>query len=193
MNKLGFTLLELLVAVAIVGMLSSILVSDVVDIDKKARDTVRVSDMVQLSRAMFLHQHDTTGEFFTLINTTPQAIGSEFPEVPENNTVNNGVYGWIDNTGDSDKFCAWATLKSEIYGSQYFVATEFGNGFFDEEPTSFDSCGFYQEENRNTGFENPGNRSFVCHQNDKGKWKTLNVGNGAVPAHLGHGDTEGKC
>ena len=146
MNKLGFTLLELLVAIAIVGMLSSILVSDVVDIDKKARDTVRVNDMVQLSRAMFLNQHDTTGEFFTLVNTTPQAIGTDFPEVPENNTVNNGVYGWIDNSSDSDKFCAWATLKSEIYGSRYFIATEFGNGFFDEEPTGFDSCGYYQEE-----------------------------------------------
>ncbi len=193
MNKQGFTLLELLVLMSIVGMLSSVLVSEVVGIDQKARDTVRVSDIVQLSRAMFLSQDDFTGEFQVLSNTTPQAIGTEFPEVPENNTVNDGVYGWLDNRNAPDKFCAWATLQSEIYGSSFFIATEFGNGFIDEEPQSFEDCGYYQEENRNTGFEDPNKKTFVCHLGKKGKRKTLNIGKGAVAAHLSHGDTEGPC
>ncbi len=191
--KQGFTLLELLVAMAIVGMISSIIVSDIVDVDKRARDTVRISDLVQLSTAMFINQHDTTGAFQTLVNTTPQAIGTEFPEVPQNNTVNDGVYGWINNTAEPFRFCAWATLTNEIVDSRYFVVSEIGNGFFDEEPSSFNDCGYYQEENQNTGFEDSGKKQEVCHTNKKGKPKTLNVGKGAVDSHLGHGDTLGPC
>jgi len=54
LNK-GYTLLELLVALAIIGLLSSIILSSVNMARKKARDARRLSDMKQLQTALELY------------------------------------------------------------------------------------------------------------------------------------------
>ena len=58
----GFTLLELLVVVAIIGFLVSIVMPALDDARKKARDTVRISDMTQVQTALQLY-YNTYGRY----------------------------------------------------------------------------------------------------------------------------------
>lgn len=193
MNKKGFTLIELLVVISIIAVLSTSVMTTLNSARTSGRDSVRVSDIQQLSLAMELNRNIYTDDYQTISNTTPQAVGSDLPEVPENNLENSGVYGWIDNTSDPDIYCAWAVLEENTFGGTYYVSTPRGAGYMDDEPTDFDSCVFYEEQSYDTGNENLNKKTFLCHTNKKGKQKTLNVGNGAVSNHLGHGDTLGEC
>lgn len=58
----GFTLIELLVVITIIGMLASILMSSLGESRKKARDTRRKVDLIQVRTALFLYQ-DSYGVF----------------------------------------------------------------------------------------------------------------------------------
>lgn len=56
MNKKGFTLLELLVVVAIIGMLSSIVLSNLSNARLRARDTKRHSEIHSIMAALELYR-----------------------------------------------------------------------------------------------------------------------------------------
>ena len=198
--KKGFTLVELMVVLSIIGTLSTSVTSSLQEVRKSGRDTVRISDIQQLSLAMEIDRDITTDNYITLANTTPQAIGTDLPEVPENNNSSDGIYGWVDNTATPSQYCAWAVLEKEVNGGQFYVATPRGAGYMDEEPTDLESCVFYEEESFDTGNENEVDVAFVCHIDKKGNPKTLNVDPGnsdghsnVAAAHLGHGDTPGEC
>lgn len=190
-TKKGFTLVEMLVVLSIIGTIASAVFPSFTNVRSAGRDTVRISDIQQLALAMEVSRDIFSDDYATLTNTTPQAIGTELPEVPENNSENGGVYGWINNTSDPSQYCAWAVLERDVYGS-FYVATPRGAGYVDEEPTDFDSCAFYEEDSFDTGTEDNDKKEFVCHYGKKG-WKTLNVGKGAVQSHLNHGDSLGAC
>jgi prepilin-type N-terminal cleavage/methylation domain-containing protein len=55
LNK-GFTLIELLVVIAIIGVLSSIVMSSINNARSKARDTIRISEMLQIKNALELYR-----------------------------------------------------------------------------------------------------------------------------------------
>lgn len=52
----GFTLIEILIVVAVIGTLASVVVANVADGRKKARDASRISDIAQLQLAMRMHK-----------------------------------------------------------------------------------------------------------------------------------------
>lgn len=54
----GFTLIELLVVIAIIGILSSVVLSSINSAREKARDTVRKSDLRQISVALQMYYLD---------------------------------------------------------------------------------------------------------------------------------------
>ena len=58
LNK-GFTLIELLVVVAIIGLLSSVVLASLNSARVKGRDTVRMSDMREIQKAIELYYNDT--------------------------------------------------------------------------------------------------------------------------------------
>lgn len=58
---LGFTLIEMLVVVAIVGMLSSTIMAGVGRARMKARDSKRISDMDQIRKGLDLYFSQSTG------------------------------------------------------------------------------------------------------------------------------------
>lgn len=192
MKKAGFTLIEMMVVMSIVGALSSAVFPSLVKVRSSGQDSVRISDIQQLALAMELGRNYLSDDYQTISNTTPQAVGTELPEVPENNTENNGRYGWISNVSDAQEYCAWAVLENDTLG-RFYVATPRGAGYMDEEPTDFPSCAFYEEQSYDTGNEDDDGKEFVCHESKKGKFKTLNISINAVQAHLDHGDTLGEC
>lgn len=59
----GFTLIELLVVIAIIGLLSSIIMTSLNSARVKARDSKRLSDILQIRNAMALYQADHNGDF----------------------------------------------------------------------------------------------------------------------------------
>ncbi len=54
----GFTLIELLVVVAIIGVLSSLFVSNYMEIRKKSRDAKRMADLKEIQKALELYKQD---------------------------------------------------------------------------------------------------------------------------------------
>jgi len=57
-NNAGFTLMELLVVVAVLGLLMGLVASNYLGYQAKARDARRKSDLAQISRALELYYND---------------------------------------------------------------------------------------------------------------------------------------
>ncbi|MCX6729913.1 MAG: type II secretion system protein [Candidatus Portnoybacteria bacterium] len=60
MNKKGFTLIEILVVVSIIGILATIVIVSVGSARAKARDSKRISDLNQVQNAIWLY-YDNNG------------------------------------------------------------------------------------------------------------------------------------
>lgn len=60
-SKLGFTIIELLVVVAIIGLLSSIISFTLNNARTKARDTRRVSDLKQIKSGLDIYYQNGSG------------------------------------------------------------------------------------------------------------------------------------
>lgn len=73
--KKGFTLLELLVVIAVIGILSSVVMTSLGDSKVKARDAVRLRDMDNLKTALNLY-YETYGDFpFSLADNYSAPLG----------------------------------------------------------------------------------------------------------------------
>lgn len=76
-NK-GFTLIEVLVVVAIIGILTAILVANYNDARKNSRDKIRKSDLKSMQLAMELYKAQTDAYPTSLSSLAPTYI----PQVP---------------------------------------------------------------------------------------------------------------
>lgn len=62
-HKKGFTLIELLVVISIIGILSSVVLSSLNSVRSKARETRRISDIKQITNALFMLADSNGGNF----------------------------------------------------------------------------------------------------------------------------------
>src|SRR5579872_1821185 len=58
-HQYGFTLIELLIVIAIIGILSTLLMTNFIGIRQRARDAQRKSDVRQMQSALELYRSDT--------------------------------------------------------------------------------------------------------------------------------------
>lgn len=76
----GFTLIELLVVISIIGLLSSVVLTSLGSARAKARDTVRKSDLNQISLALRLY-YDKYDRYVSEVHGTDTSIGCDSPSV----------------------------------------------------------------------------------------------------------------
>jgi len=132
--KRGFTLVELLVVIAIIGLLSSVVLVSMQGARRSARDSRRKADMRQIITAQEMY-YGTNDVYYTNAGTTwPTAIGTYMPKTPTD--PGSGTYVWINNTGDAQKFCAYATIEA----GGYYTASNAGNFACAQLPTLADCC-----------------------------------------------------
>ncbi len=74
MKKNGFTLVELLVVVAIIGILSTLVIVNLGSVRLRARDAQRKSDLRQLQSALELYRADQGG--YPVANASPYQINA---------------------------------------------------------------------------------------------------------------------
>jgi len=138
-NKKAFTLIELLIVIAIIGILSAVVISSLYASNQKARDTRSVQSVKWIASQMEQTRNQIS-EQFILATTTPASIDGL--TVPTSNSVNDGVFEWADNTTNRRTFCVWATMENTDKG-QYFVANDRGSQFSNTEPTDINNCSIF--------------------------------------------------
>ena len=100
----GFTLVELMIVIAIIGLLSGIIITSLTGSKGKSRDARRISDVNQIQLA--LEQYfDRCGDYPTALNTSLNngcpsgiALSSYISVVPKDPSTNT-LYDYVVNNG----------------------------------------------------------------------------------------------
>ncbi len=131
MKQKGFTLIELMVVIAIIGILAGIVMVSLGGARANARDARRQSDMRQFNTAMELCYDDATcnsNQAYLQSADMPTAVGTYLVSVPTDPGSGNPSYTWINNSAtgvDTDQdYCAYAILeRAATSGTVAIMAT----------------------------------------------------------------------
>ncbi len=105
-NSGGFTLIELMVVVAIIAVLSVMGIAVFTNVQKSARDARRRSDIDAISKAWETHYSNTSPRYSTLLGTWFSS--GSIPADP----VNSGSYTYTGTGTNVDTYNACATLEN---------------------------------------------------------------------------------
>lgn len=117
--KLGFTLVELLVVVSLIGVLSTLVLANLNSARERARDAQRKSDLRNIQTALRLYYNDTGGY--------PTASGGNI--VACSGTCTWGQ-PWINGT-----VTYMGTLPKDPLSSQYYIYT-----YVDSDNYTLEAC-----------------------------------------------------
>lgn len=117
-NKKAFTLIELLIVIAIIGLLSSIVLASLNVSRKKARDARRLSDLNQISLAFEMY-YDNNTRYPGTFNTYYWINDNNYNEgLPCSSTI--GLKPWLPNV------CSIQDPQNNNYG--YALKNSNGDG-----------------------------------------------------------------
>jgi len=110
----GFTLIELLVVIAIIGLLATLLMSNLMGVRERARDAQRKSDLNQIQKALELYKGNQSPVTYpaSLSSLTADYIKEE----PHDSKCPGGICaaGWVDYDYDLDPEGTGDTLTYEL-------------------------------------------------------------------------------
>jgi len=124
-KSLGFTLLELLVVVAIIGLLSVLIIFNISQMRAKSRDTQRVSDIKSLEEALALYHND----FQRYPSTNGQVIEITGQDVLSTELLQEGVIQGIpldpiNGIQDGVTYKYYYQSDGKSYEIRYFLETD---------------------------------------------------------------------
>jgi len=123
----SFTLIELLIVIAIIGMLSALFLPNFMAARERARDSNRKSDLKQIQKAFEMFKQDQAPQAFpaalpasdvcwsSAAGCTGNIYMNRFPGDP-NRTLNNYYYV-VDNTNLTYTLCACLENKADPDGT----------------------------------------------------------------------------
>lgn len=89
----GFTILELLVSIAIIGLLTAIVLFMLTEARSKSRDARRFEDIKQIQNALELQSVGQSGHYLSGTDLTPLVTGGYIAILPTD-PLNTGAYGY---------------------------------------------------------------------------------------------------
>ena len=120
----GFTMIELLIVMAIIGILATLFVATYPNARKRARDAQRQSDMRQYQTALEKYANKNNGTYYNssgTINIKDQYATLNLPASSPDDPSGTVRYKY---NGTATEYVLWAQL--EVSGSGYFVACSTG-------------------------------------------------------------------
>lgn len=138
-RQLGFTMIELLIVISIIGILASLALVTFSGSQKQARDTNRRSDIKQYQNALEQFANQNNGLYPSRTDASGAAASSALcsdlslttcPEDPRNSEDANFTYRYqSDGSGtptvDATQYILWARLENPST-TTYFVACSTG-------------------------------------------------------------------
>ncbi len=121
----GFTLIELMVVIAIIGILASIITVSLASSRAKARDAKRISDIRTIQLALEEYYNDN-GTYPTAIYGSPSPIANYLPNTPLDPKDNSTQY----------KYNAWNAANTIPCGSAPNLPIGYHLGAALEDPTN---------------------------------------------------------
>ncbi len=124
--KCGFSLIELLIVVAIISILVSLGAVSYSQAQKKARDSRRSSDMKAIQNAMEQYYADTSSTYPTVTtDLTAAYLPAGFPSDPL-----GGTWPAYNTTFPSSGYCSCAKLEGTTTGGNSGLACAYGSGSY---------------------------------------------------------------
>lgn len=141
-QKSGFTLTELLVTISIIGLLSTIAVTALINARAKAKITIAQSDLSVIRKAIDVMSLDT-GEWpgHQPINVVAPAASNELCNSPLGsnctNSLSGGVAGITQDDASPNEYPFWDgpymdTIPLDPWGNEYFFDTDYDVGGVDK-------------------------------------------------------------
>jgi prepilin-type N-terminal cleavage/methylation domain-containing protein len=114
--KKGFTLIEILIVVAIIGIMSAIVLAYLDGAKAKGRDTKRIADIKQIEQALEIY-FDTCNRYPTPLRggrmnpTLATTCGNSLPRVPQDPQASTGKYYGYAVSASPVRYHICATLE----------------------------------------------------------------------------------
>ena len=125
--------LGIIAIIPIIGILASIILVYMGETREAARDMRRKAEMRMIVAAQEMY-YGTNDQYYQSMDY-PLSIPDFMPKTPTD-PLTKGPYGWIDNTRDGQRFCAFADLEKD----GFYVATHGGSGEVATEPHTLSDC-----------------------------------------------------
>lgn len=125
-NLRGFTLIETLLVIGVVGLLASIVLVAIGNARQQSRDSQRQANLHQITTSMELDFQENTQYLSTTGGVDAvTSISTYLPVVPKDpKNVAPCRYAWFNNTTNLKQYCVYTCLETVTNG--YICASEKG-------------------------------------------------------------------
>lgn len=110
--KRGFTLMELLIVIAVIGILMSIASVAYSSAQKKTRDSRRRGDLKALQNGFEQYYADHSGKYPASCSLDTTYMPNGMPKDPKTSTEYTSTAGWFD-CSTTTSYCVCAALEGE--------------------------------------------------------------------------------